>query len=145
MNTISLDCSGLNCPLPILRLSKAVGSISPGDRVEMIATDPGSTSDMDAWTKKTGHALLASEREPALLDRLFAALDNRHRRGMVELLALQPWSISRLARARGLSLPAMDKHVRILEAAGLVRRRKTGRTFPGRPRRANRPWRVPAG
>jgi DNA-binding transcriptional ArsR family regulator len=62
------------------------------------------------------------------LDRLFAALDNRHRRGMIELLALQPSSISRLARARGLSLPAMDKHVRILEAAGLVRRRKTGRT-----------------
>ncbi len=62
------------------------------------------------------------------LDRLFAALDNRHRRGMVEFLALQPSSISRLARARGLSLPAMDKHVRILEAAGLVRRRKTGRT-----------------
>lgn len=62
------------------------------------------------------------------LDLLFAALDNAHRRGMVELLAHQPASISRLARARGLSLPAMDKHVRILEAAGLVRRRKTGRT-----------------
>ncbi len=62
------------------------------------------------------------------LDRLFAALDNRHRRAMVELLALQPASISGLARARGLSLPAMDKHVRILEGAGLVRRRKTGRT-----------------
>lgn len=62
------------------------------------------------------------------LDRLFAALDNAHRRAMVELLALHPMSVSRIAQARSLSLPAMDRHVRILEGAGLVRRRKTGRT-----------------
>jgi DNA-binding transcriptional ArsR family regulator len=47
---------------------------------------------------------------------------------MVHLLSLQPWSISRLARIRGLSLPAVNKHVRVLEEAGLVRRRKLGRT-----------------
>ena len=62
------------------------------------------------------------------LDRLFAALANRHRREMVHLLGLQPYSISRLAAARGLSLPAMNKHVRVLEDAGLVTRRKLGRT-----------------
>ncbi len=62
------------------------------------------------------------------LDPLFAALANRHRREMVDLLALQPWSISRLAAIRGLSLPAIHKHVRVLEEAGLVRRRKLGRT-----------------
>ena len=62
------------------------------------------------------------------LDGVFGALANSRRRGMVELLALHPDSISRLAGAAGLSLPAMDKHVRILESAGLVRRRKTGRT-----------------
>jgi DNA-binding transcriptional ArsR family regulator len=47
---------------------------------------------------------------------------------MVHLLGLQPHSISRLAHARGLSLPAMHKHVRVLEDAGLVTRRKLGRT-----------------
>ena len=62
------------------------------------------------------------------LDRLFAALANGHRREMVYLLGLQPYSISRLATTRGLSLPAMNKHVRVLEDAGLVTRRKLGRT-----------------
>jgi DNA-binding transcriptional ArsR family regulator len=62
------------------------------------------------------------------LDRLFGALANSHRREMVYLLGLQPYSISRLAAARGLSLPAMNKHVRVLEDAGLVTRRKFGRT-----------------
>ena len=47
---------------------------------------------------------------------------------MVHLLGLQPYSISRLAAARGLSLPAMNKHVGVLEDAGLVTRRKLGRT-----------------
>jgi len=62
------------------------------------------------------------------LDRLFEALANRHRREMVRLLGLQPHSISRLARIRGLSLPAINKHVRVLVDAGIVDRRKLGRT-----------------
>jgi DNA-binding transcriptional ArsR family regulator len=62
------------------------------------------------------------------LDRLFAALANRNRREMVMLLSLQPYSISRLAGLRRLSLPAMNKHVRVLAEAGVVRRRKLGRT-----------------
>ena len=62
------------------------------------------------------------------LDRLFGALANGHRREMVHMLGLQPHSISRLAAARDLSLPAMTKHVRVLEDAGLVTRRKIGRT-----------------
>jgi len=65
---------------------------------------------------------------PDDLDRLFGALANRHRREMVHLLGLQPYSISRLARLRGLSLPAINKHVRVLEEAGMIRRRKLGRT-----------------
>ena len=65
---------------------------------------------------------------PDDLDRVFAALANRHRREMVHLLALQPHSIGRLADIRGLSLPAINKHVRVLEEAGMVRRRKLGRT-----------------
>lgn len=65
---------------------------------------------------------------PGDLDGLFAALANRHRREMVDLLGLQPYSISRLAELNGVSLPAMNKHVRVLETAGLVTRRKLGRT-----------------
>ncbi len=60
MNTMTLDCAGLNCPLPILRLSKAVNGMAPGARVEMIATDPGALKDVSAWAKQTGNNLLES-------------------------------------------------------------------------------------
>ena len=65
---------------------------------------------------------------PDDLDRRFAALGNRNRREMVYQLGHNPTSISRLAKDVGLSLPAMNKHVGVLEAAGLVARRKLGRT-----------------
>ena len=62
------------------------------------------------------------------LDVLFAALASRHRREIIYALALQPHTISQLAALRGLSLPAIHKHIAILEDAGLVTRRKAGRT-----------------
>jgi DNA-binding transcriptional ArsR family regulator len=69
--------------------------------------------------------------DPALdraLDEVLEALANPHRRDMVYLLGLQPWAVNQLARIRGLSLPAIHKHLKILENAGLVSRRKQGRT-----------------
>ncbi len=60
MNITTIDCSGLNCPLPILRLSKAIGSVNAGDRIEMIATDPGAIKDVAAWTDQTGNTLIES-------------------------------------------------------------------------------------
>jgi DNA-binding transcriptional ArsR family regulator len=66
--------------------------------------------------------------ESDALDVLFAALASRHRREIIHALALQPHSISQLAALRGLSLPAIHKHIAILEDAGLVTRRKAGRT-----------------
>lgn len=81
---------------------------------------------------------------PDDLDRLFGALANGHRREMVHLLGLQPHSISRLAAIRGLSLPAINKHVRVLEEARLIRRRKIGRTtfltLERRPIRSLQAW-----
>jgi tRNA 2-thiouridine synthesizing protein A len=59
----TLDCSGLACPMPILKTKKAVDGLQIGQVLKMIATDPGSTSDMEAWTQKTGHELVASEQE----------------------------------------------------------------------------------
>lgn len=59
---------------------------------------------------------------------VFSALANDHRRGIIHALSLQPESISRLARLRRLSLPAIHKHVRVLESAAMVKRRKVGRT-----------------
>ena len=65
----------------------------------------------------------------AVLDSVLEALANPHRREIVYVLGLQPCAISQLARLRGLSLPAIHKHVKILENAGLVSRRKAGRTI----------------
>lgn len=59
----TLDCSGLACPMPILKTKKAVDALEMGQVLKMIATDPGATSDIEAWTQKTGHELVASETE----------------------------------------------------------------------------------
>ena len=66
--------------------------------------------------------------DAAVLDSVLEALANPHRREIVYALGLQPCAISQLARMRGLSLPAIHKHVKILENAGLISRRKAGRT-----------------
>jgi DNA-binding transcriptional ArsR family regulator len=62
------------------------------------------------------------------LNGVFDALANEHRREMIYALGLQPYSISQLASLRGLSLPAIHKHIRVLEDAEMVVRKKIGRT-----------------
>ena len=66
--------------------------------------------------------------EPDELDTIFDALANRHRREIVYVLGLHPCSIRQLAEMRGLSLPAIHKHIKVLEGAGVVFRRKLGRS-----------------
>lgn len=58
-----LDTSGLTCPLPILRLKQALRKLQSGDRISVIATDPGSQSDFPAFAAQTGHQLLESRVE----------------------------------------------------------------------------------
>lgn len=58
-----LDCRGQLCPVPIIRLSKAVKSVQVGQLVKMLATDPGSDPDMKAWEKQTGHAIVSSSHD----------------------------------------------------------------------------------
>jgi DNA-binding transcriptional ArsR family regulator len=62
------------------------------------------------------------------LDTILDALANQKRRGIVHELALSPASIKQLARHQSLSLPAIHKHLKILESARLIVRRKSGRT-----------------
>lgn len=58
-----LDCSGLACPMPILKTKKAIDSLQPGQVLKMTATDPGSLPDIEAWTSKTGHELVSHEKD----------------------------------------------------------------------------------
>lgn len=60
---LELDCSGLSCPMPILKTKKAIDSLQVGQVLKMIATDPGSLPDIEAWTEKTGHQLVSHEKE----------------------------------------------------------------------------------
>jgi len=54
-----LDARGLNCPLPILRARKALNEMQSGQVLRIVATDPGSVKDFEAFAKQTGNALLA--------------------------------------------------------------------------------------
>lgn len=58
-----LDASGLNCPLPILRAKKALTGMTAGQVLHIIATDPGSVKDFDAFAKQTGNELLESKED----------------------------------------------------------------------------------
>ncbi len=61
-----LDCKGLNCPLPVIKTKKAIEKMQVGQILQMVATDPGSKPDMAAWSKSTGHELLAAREEQGL-------------------------------------------------------------------------------
>ncbi len=58
-----LDASGLNCPLPILRAKKTLADMDAGQVLHIIATDPGSVKDFEAFAKQTGNELLSSGEE----------------------------------------------------------------------------------
>jgi tRNA 2-thiouridine synthesizing protein A len=60
---LELDARGLNCPLPILRAKKSIQTLSPGQVLHIIATDPGSVKDFEAFCKQTGNELLAATQE----------------------------------------------------------------------------------
>ena len=55
-----LDAKGLNCPLPILRCKKAMNGMDSGGVLKIVATDPGSVKDCEAFCKQTGNELLES-------------------------------------------------------------------------------------
>ena len=55
-----LDCSGMLCPMPIVKVSKAMKELQSEQVLKLIATDPGSPPDMEAWSRQTGNELLRS-------------------------------------------------------------------------------------
>lgn len=54
-----LDCRGLSCPMPILKLAKTMKKMKSGMVLEMLGTDPGSKEDLPKWCKKTGNEFLS--------------------------------------------------------------------------------------
>jgi len=58
---MTLDCTGLLCPMPIVKMAKAIKQIEKGQVLQLIATDPGAPADVEAWVRQTGHELVDSE------------------------------------------------------------------------------------
>ena len=56
--TEKLDCIGLSCPMPIVQLTKQVKKMEPGETLEVTADDLAFKMDVEAWSRKTGHAIL---------------------------------------------------------------------------------------
>ena len=53
-----LDARGLNCPLPILKAKKALSDMHSGEILKVLATDPGSVRDFQAFARQTGNDLI---------------------------------------------------------------------------------------
>ncbi len=64
-STISehLDCRGLKCPMPIVKISKAMKRLAPGERISIESDDPAFRADLDAWVRKLGYTMVEFEGE----------------------------------------------------------------------------------
>jgi len=61
-----IDCIGLFCPMPIVKVREAIRDVPIGGVLEMVADDPASEADMKSWTRRTGHELLEISRDGAI-------------------------------------------------------------------------------
>ncbi len=63
----SVDCTGLFCPMPIVRTKQEMASLKPGEILEIVADDPGFAEDLPAWCAQAGEKLLEISREGRFL------------------------------------------------------------------------------
>jgi tRNA 2-thiouridine synthesizing protein A len=61
--TETVDARGLSCPMPIVKTATLFRGLAAGTLVEVLATDPGSVKDFEAWTRSTGNELVESGQE----------------------------------------------------------------------------------
>ena len=58
-----IDCTGLFCPMPIVKTRDAVREMTVGQVLEMLSDDPASDADMKSWARRTGHDLVAVSKD----------------------------------------------------------------------------------
>ena len=63
----TLDCRGLLCPMPVVRLGREMKSLPPGQLLKLLATDRGACTDIPAWAEDTGNELVESREEDGVL------------------------------------------------------------------------------
>ena len=59
-----LDCQGLSCPMPIVKIAKKIKKMKGGEALKVTANDPAFRADLEAWCNKLGHALESFEDGP---------------------------------------------------------------------------------
>jgi TusA-related sulfurtransferase len=59
----TLDLKGLACPMPVVKISKAIKEVEIGEMIEAHTTDPGSLTDIPAWGRTTGHEIVESRQD----------------------------------------------------------------------------------
>jgi tRNA 2-thiouridine synthesizing protein A len=57
----TIDLKGLACPMPVVKISKAIKEVAVGQVIQAITTDPGSLTDFPAWAQTAGHDILEIE------------------------------------------------------------------------------------
>ena len=58
MNRHELDARGMLCPLPVIRVQDRIATLSRGDVLHVVCTDPGALNDIPAWCRLNGHRIL---------------------------------------------------------------------------------------
>ena len=66
-----LDCTGLACPLPVVKTAQAIKNLAQGQVLELLATDPGVEPDMRAWSRRTGNELVGIDKQGDVFRILF--------------------------------------------------------------------------
>ncbi|MCK5828933.1 MAG: sulfurtransferase TusA family protein [Methylococcales bacterium] len=77
---LEVDASGLNCPLPLLRLKKGLMEVSAGEVIKIIATDPAAHLDIGVYIEQTGHKIIKflnnPEKQVFYIKKKFANAEN---------------------------------------------------------------------
>lgn len=66
-----VDCSGMLCPVPVVKTQKAILKMESGQILHMISTDPGAPPDMEAWSRQTGNEMLQSSEADGIYEFFF--------------------------------------------------------------------------
>lgn len=72
-----LDCTGMNCPLPLIKTSQHIKKLSPGSILEVISTDPRSKDDLSTWARQTGNEMVKTEENESMI-RFYIRKKNHH-------------------------------------------------------------------
>lgn len=88
-NRKQFDFRGLQCPGPIVNISKEINNISTGEQIEVTVTDPGFNSDIKSWAKQTGNTLVNLTEEANVINAIIQKKSQKNLKSMTLLQVQQ--------------------------------------------------------